>query len=398
VRRLAPSVLTVLLALLAAEAALQVSVRLSVTARRALAPPWVANAHTIPDDRLGSRGNPLHRDHDEAGYRNPARPRQADIVVLGDSHAYGPADASAAWPYRLGAQLGRRVYNMALPGYGPAHSLLQLDEAMALAPRLVIVAPYFGNDFYDTYVLGRRRPDVVALVAAGPRAEAAQADARRKIEDDVDVLLPTRRADAYTEAGPRAWASRHVKLWGLVRALRARVAPAAVPAILSRDFTTASAALTAAERRLASPFDGGDWRTILTPTYRARALDDRDPRIRVGVEAATAALLGLHDRTRAVGIRSLVVLLPTKESVFWPRVKDPAAHPGLEAMVADETRLRGELIAALGRHGVAHVDLLEALRSAPSQTYMEDVDGHPNATGHRVIAEVVARHARTLLP
>ncbi len=129
------SLALLLVTLLACEAALWLANATSITARRVLSPPWEVLRPTIPDDRLGTRGNPLHPDHDRAGYRNLERPGHANIVVLGDSHAYGGGGIAKSWPARLGA------YNMALPGYGPGHNLLQLEEALSFQPRLVIVAP-----------------------------------------------------------------------------------------------------------------------------------------------------------------------------------------------------------------------------------------------------------------
>ena len=282
---------------------------------------------------------------------------------------------------------------MALPGYGPGHSLLQLDEALALTPRLIVASPYFGNDFFETYALARRHPQLLAGIDPALREAAAAVDRRRAIEREVGGLFAVAAAQS-----THHWVSGHGKLYGLARGLRTYLsAPPATPAILSRNFGMAAAALTPAERRYASPLEADTWRTILTSVYRGQVLDDRDPRIRIGFEAARAALLTMHDRCRAVGVPLLVVLLPTKESVFWPRVRDPAAHPGLEALVADERRLRSELIAMLTEFEIPHIDVLEPLRSAPAQTYFEDVDGHPNTTGHAVIAATVVGHAQRLL-
>jgi hypothetical protein len=86
--------------------------------------PWERASPIVPDDRLGARGNPYHPEHDVAGHRNRIRPGQADIVVLGDSNAYGGGIVEL-WPARLGA------YKMALPSYGPGQDLLQLEEALA---------------------------------------------------------------------------------------------------------------------------------------------------------------------------------------------------------------------------------------------------------------------------
>src|SRR5262249_35216208 len=81
--------LTFGLALLICEGLLHMAGAISVTAYRTLMPPHDAEAITLPDEQLMYRGNPYHRDHDASGYRNATRPDRADIVVLGDSFAYG---------------------------------------------------------------------------------------------------------------------------------------------------------------------------------------------------------------------------------------------------------------------------------------------------------------------
>jgi len=86
----------------------------------------------VYDARVGFRPNPLDPDHDARGWRNSSALSRADIVVFGDSQTYGlyvPRDA--AWPQRLGYFLHRDVYQMAFNGYGPAHYVPLLDEALA---------------------------------------------------------------------------------------------------------------------------------------------------------------------------------------------------------------------------------------------------------------------------
>ena len=134
------------------------------------------------------------------------------------------------------------------------------------------------------------------------------------------------------------------------------------------------------------PIDLDGWRTILTPARRNHLLDDRDPRIRLGFEAALEAIRRMDAKTRAAGARLLVVFLPTKESVFWPRGRDDER---VRRLVADEDRLREELRSALTARGVDVLDLLSTMRGSAAQLYFEDVDGHPNAIGHRLIAEAL---------
>jgi hypothetical protein len=174
----------VTLSVLACEAALQVAALTSRAVHGLLMPPWERTEAILPDPERLMRGNPYHPEHDAAGYRNVRRPRQADIVVLGDSHAYGAGvRREEAWPALLGA------YNMALPSYGPAHSLLQLDEALALRPQRLIVSLYFGNDLADSFILTTRRPELLDGHAPDLRVAAEAAERRGDLGSEVMGIL-----------------------------------------------------------------------------------------------------------------------------------------------------------------------------------------------------------------
>lgn len=377
------------MSLLLLEGGLQLASRVVPSVGELLAPrpPKVL----IPDRVLGLRGNPEHPALDEWGYRNRARPDHADVVVLGDSQTYGTGVAlDEAWPAVLAARLRVPGYSMALGTFGPPHYLLELDRALSLSPRLVVVAVYFGNDMYDAFVLARRNPDIARLVSADALAAADALERERPLADDIDVLF--RRGEQRGKPlppGPRRWLSNHSKLYGVAR-LAARVMSPENDALLSRDFTTAVAALTPELRRYCTPVESGGWRTILTAPYRARAVDDGDPRIRLGIDVTHEALRRIALRAREAGVPLLVVLIPTKESVFVARETAPTPDATLALAVDREARLRRAFIATLDAASVPWLDPLPALRAAPSQPYFEDADGHPNAGGHRVVAEAVA--------
>ena len=122
------------------------------------------------------------------------------------------------------------------------------------------------------------------------------------------------------ENGARRWVSEHVRLYGLLRALKERLTPAPVTPLLSRKLETAAQAVTPKVAHLASVFDGGEWRTILTAPYRNRVLDDRDPRIRAGFDVAREAVNRMAQRCKAERVEFLVVLIPTKEMAFYQHV------------------------------------------------------------------------------
>ncbi len=324
------------------------------------------------------------------------------MVVLGDSQAYGVGvAANKAWPRALERRTGQRVYNMAFPGYGPGQSFFQLDEALSLAPHVVVVAPYFGNDFYDAYVLAKRHPELAASSPAKLRTAAATLDQRQPIETAVQSLFAPDQL-VTTSTAPsigRRFISDHLKLYGLVRALRYRFTQLPPPSpLLYGPFDEAVDAMSPELRKLAVPFNGRTWRTILTAPYRAQVLDDRDPRIRLGFEISRSCVRAIADRCAKAGVTICVVFIPTKESVFWPLVPDPDRSAKLRQLVTDEDRLRREWISELDTSGVKYVDLLPTLRASSTQPFFEGVDGHPNERGHELIAAAVATSLNSTAP
>jgi hypothetical protein len=395
-------VLLLALSLLAAEGLLQLLAWRVPAVDRVLTPVWAVPPR-IPDSLLGERGNPRWFDHDIRGFRNRSATARADVVTLGDSQTYGvSADRSDTWPWVLAERSGRTVYNMAFPGWGPGEAYLLLDSALALRPAVVVFGLYLGNDFFDVFALGTRVPEVGAFLPQRLDAAAMRLERATPLAASVRFLGAagdTARPPAPDRGfDPRRLLSEHGKLYALLRGIRSAVTgEAGRPVLLARDLDRALMEATDAERRFFSVYRGADWRTLLTAPYRNRVLDDRDPRIRSGVEATVGLLARINGVCRDRGTGFVVLMLPTKESVFAPRVGDRAAHLALDSLVRNEARLRGELVTALDSAGVAHLDALDALRQARRQPYFEDADGHPNAVGHGTIARVVeewlANHA-----
>ena len=74
--------------------------------------------------------------HDRWGFRNASVPRQADVVTIGDSFAYGylaPKDNN--WPSIVGRQTGLKVYNVSMGAWGPSQYACAMKVyAAALKP------------------------------------------------------------------------------------------------------------------------------------------------------------------------------------------------------------------------------------------------------------------------
>lgn len=340
------------------------------------------NERWIPDARLLHRGDPAFPEHDSRGFRNPDALERADVVLLGDSMTYGarvPPDDT--WARVLAAETGLTVYNMAFPAWGPLQAAFVLPDALALKPKTVIYGFFFGNDVLNALEISVSDSDAAGSVP--PDARSGRPPPAR---------LPC--AEYWRRPGVvRAFVSRHSRMYGLVRNLYRTVVP-----YPDRDDDVEGVRRQAESdpHDEATFFEGAQWRTVFSAPYRFCALDDSDPRIRAGVEIAKSTLLAMARDADDAGSAFAVVLLPTKESVFAPRVADLGAHEGLGRFFAAESRLRADLAAVLGAAGVPFLDLLPPLRGAPEQPFPVGRDGHPNVTGHRVIGLEVARFVRNM--
>ena len=361
----------------------------------------------IGDPAGGYRGDPAIPEHDALGFRNAIVPDRAEIVALGDSHVYGSNVArEAAWPHLLASALGRSVYNMGLPTYGVADSFDHLDRVVGLRPRLVLLALYFGNDFFDDYRTAKARGRLPEIADEGERGEIERLEAERGIVRHlVDERARTEESARPTRRDGLArrfslWVKSWSRVFGLLRNLYVAVAHQgsidAREGLVAPKFEVARAAISPAHRDFVTVHDGPRWKTLLTARYRLQALDDRDLRIRVGARASLKHIARMAARLEAAGIAFAVVLLPTKELAIRPRVRVPEDHGPLGALIASETRWRRKVLNFLAARNIPAIDPLPALGRAEPQPYFANVDSHPNAKGHEVIAATVAAEIEAL--
>lgn len=104
----------------------------------------------IYDDKLGYKMNQSLIGIDENGFRNPKSIKQAEIVVLGDSHTYGHnVNSEDSWPNQLANMANMTVYNFGMVGYGSLQYYYLIDEAIKLKPKHIIIGLYLANDLND---------------------------------------------------------------------------------------------------------------------------------------------------------------------------------------------------------------------------------------------------------
>lgn len=347
----------------------------------------------IADPLLGIRGNPSFPDHDDRGFRNPRALEQADIIVLGDSQAYGATYLAEVprpeiWSAVIANNLKMTEYNMSFNGWGPVQAALLLEDALKLDPSIVIFALYLGNDFNNPFCMKDRLDllDPPINIQSFSSITASEEESTPECPGYSSVYLSSSRSISWSVSGIRRWLGWNSRVYVLFRHLYRGIFP--LPDDVSR-----------AERTFftdTSVFKGPMWRTVFTAPYRFSRLDDRDPSIHTGVEVSKSVLLAMAKKAREAGVTFVVVLIPTKESVFAPRVTDLNEYPYFESLVATEARLRAEIHSVLQENSVPTVDPLQTLQDAEHQPYYVSVDGHPNSYGHRLIGLAISQFLQDL--
>ena len=310
--------------------------------------PYIGSLHT-PNQTwvLTSRDYSVKQTTDEHGFRNRGPwPERADIVVLGDSLAfgYGVAD-NGSWPAILDSSLpDLKVMNFGLVGAGPEQYMrVYRTFGSQLKPRLVIVGMFTGNDFWDTGMFNRWL--------------------RSGVKGNYMYWRDHGRGSAGVLGAAKRMIGAHSYVYNLALEARGR--------LLNRK-----------KDRRTLTLKGGESVQL--------AIDEHE-QLTAGSVAGSAelasvvgSLSALKAMAEAQDAQLLLVFQPSKEEVYSPML-------GLRVRNSSEA-LRAEL----DRMKIRYIDLLPAFREhakSGEKLYFE-VDGHPNETGYRLIANSVIAYLK----
>ena len=286
---------------------------------------------------------------DEHGFRNMGDwPEQVDIVAIGDSLVFGyGVDVDQAWPQLLTEKTGHSVVNLGLIGASPQH-YRRIHEAFArpLSPDITVVGFFARNDFWDAnkfaawqksgvggnYLEWRAFGMPTAEQYANPFYRAAFELRKRSY---ILSLLKFGR-DAL-----RRDSSRQTEI--------IRTASGADMYLFEEDFRT---------------------KTVLS--------GPRNDTFKLVVEE----LRTIRDAALSDGSRLILLLQPAKEEVYAPEGVDELP----DATVA--------LRAVLDELGIEYIDAVPTFRekAGDGPALFFSIDGHPNAEGYAVLADLVAEY------
>jgi hypothetical protein len=352
-------------------------------ARLILNPADYLRVKMVSDPVLGRAPSPTaNGGFDALGFRNRSVPKTADIIAIGDSQTYGnAATMENSWPYVLGRLSGRRVYNMALGGYGPNQYLQLLKtKALPLKPKMVICGLSVTDDFDNAYQLTYGL-EYWAYLRALPG-----------VKIDFDVWDTGADPPPSLQKKLRDWLSQHSLVYQLV-------VHTGLGDRLKGDFQITHAAelypgqatsLIIPDQHIAEAFQ---------PTVNLRGLDQDRESVREGMRITFELLKQMDQICRENHIQFVVVVIPTKEMVFSQFLENNSkiALSGIvQKLLVNETVALQKTFRFLSDEKIPYVDPLPAMQKAVGQGLFakSGVDMHPNKNGYRVIAEAVAERLK----
>jgi hypothetical protein len=328
---------------------------------------------TVSDEILGLRIEPYSGAHDSWGFRNKKVPKAVDIVAIGDSHTYGiSAKSSYSWPSILQRLTRKNVYNLSLGGYGPVeYYYLLKNKAFKLNPNLVIVGLYLGNDISNAYrsVYGNnywrslRRTDFIPEENIKP----SKVD-RQKFSHKLEQWLPGNSV-LYRLISSSAIGDELRNLREIYRGEEV---------VMFRD----------KEHNIKTGF---------TPTSKLRALNLTLPDVQEGLRITLDLINQMNILCTERNIDFLVLLIPTKESVYSDFIQYDSSLPKsqtINELLRNERLIDKTIRTFLENKDIPYVDVLGPLSDAARsiQLYPNNFGGHTNRNGYEIIAKSIHRY------
>lgn len=346
--------------------------------RLVLNPADYLSAKTIKDDVLGITIAPESSGFDEWGFRNRGVPSRADVVAIGDSHTFGNTAAmSDAWPSVVARMTGLEVYNLGLGGYGPnQYYHLLTTRAVKLHPKWVVCGLYMGDDFENAFSITYGLDYWSSL--------------RNGRWNNVDADIWGASEPLVWGAGVRNWLSENSLIYRIV-------VHGPLMAMVKKTIRFRQTSLNSDPYTAALIIDDKNIREAFRPIGISNRLDQTNAQVTEGMRITFHLLKEMDKVCKQEGCRLVIVIIPTKETVFSEYLEKNTKihlHEVLDRLIANERLATQTLVESLADAGIPHIDTLPALKqSVGNQLYAQTIrDMHPSKNGYRIIGEAVAQY------
>lgn len=283
------------------------------------------------------------------GFRDTGPITPTYAVAMGDSFTWGTyVEADQTWPEQLQAELGAPVLNFGVLGYGPIqYRLLTEKDALPLRPKVVLWGFFTGNDFVNS-------ADYEAWEEAGKTSTGL----------------------TQVQTGWPDFLSRHLRLYELVKfMLHAGI-------YYQR--------LTSPEVVAVPAAGGSDW--AFYPDILERQADSHQPEVARGWSLTQQALLQTQADVEAAGVQLVIVLIPSKELIYWDMLRQRLANPAAYDL-AEPIRTLLTFCQAQKLHCLDLAPAFSDHAKAGEELYFRQ-DAHWNAAGHHLAAQLIAGYLK----
>lgn len=328
------------------------------------------------DNILGHKIKPFSGGHDAWGFRNPSLPKQVDIVTLGDSMTYGQgAPRQYSWPTVLERNVSLSVYNMGLPAYGPIEYFYLLkSKAFFLKPKLIIGTIYLGNDLMDAFT------SVYARHYWSKLRDTNHNYSSKERSRFVHSQSTNKPLNLYRL---KNWLSKHSLLYS------------ASKFTLRKLLDNLKYQKDKSDNRL-NIIRSANYSLTLDFHRRLVALDLENEKVREGLRISLQVVLDMLTLCQQNNTPLLIVLIPTKESIYAEALKQQPSLKNseiIDKLLSNEYQVTNIFQGVLKSHGIRYFNIASIFKQAMTKypLYPTHNDEHPNNQGYTIIGEELAK-------
>lgn len=333
---------------------------------------------------------------DANGFRNSVVPQDPYMVVMGDSQTRGlNASSEESWPNQLGEIIGEEVYQMAFDRYGPAQYSYLTDQALKeFSPDLIVWGLYLGNDIFDAYdhvYSNDFWEDMRKDEMKGLREKIAEKS--EKVNREVREAKNS-ESFSFKILQVRQWLRSHSKVYALLGNGTRGIREALGFAADKEERRAEKIAWAKNNPDLAFFYQREPHTTILSPAYRYEVVNLKNKATREGWRLTKELIKKNKRRTKEHGVEFAIVVIPTKELVYgnFMQQERKQLSPELADIVERERVLYQTVLDFCNTEEIPCSGVDDELVSAMKQgvkIYPETLDGHPIASGYKVIGRGV---------